>query len=124
MEGSQSSQIGQKVNPEDQGELQQRLAAQVLAAYKAAKKYRSTFDRDWDRWYRLYSGQHWEGPRPEWRSTPVVNFIFSTIETILPIMTDNNPQINVAPKNSASLPTASLMGVIMEKLWVDQDLDI
>ena len=124
VEGSSTGNIGEKLIPEEQGETQAKLAEQVLHAYKEAKAYRSTYDRQWDRWYRLYSGQHWDGPRPEWRSTPVVNFIFSTIETILPIMTDNNPQINVVPKNSASGPTASIMGTIMEKLWVDNDMDI
>lgn len=124
MEGSNSANIGQKVIPDDQGEIQKKLAEQVLAAYKAAKKFRSTFDRHWDRWYRLYSGQQWEGPRPEWRSTPVVNFIFSTIETILPIMTDNNPQINVVPKNRSSMQTSFLMGTIMEMIWQKQRMGI
>lgn len=125
VEGSNSSQIGSKTIPTDvQGDIEQKLAAQVLSAYKEAKRFRQTYDKNWERWYRLYSGNHWDGPRPEWRSTPVVNFIFSTIETILPIMTDNSPQINVVPKNQSSLPTSSLMGVIMEKLWVDNDMDI
>jgi len=124
VEGANSGSISEKTIPEDQGKVEKNLAEQVLRAYKEAKKHRATYDKNWDRWYRLYSGQHWDGPRPEWRSTPVVNFIFSTIETILPIMTDNNPQINVVPKNEASLPTSSIMGVIMEKLWVDNDMDL
>lgn len=124
VEGSQSANIGQKQIPENQGDIEQKLSAQVLCAYKEAKRFRSTFDRSWDRWYRLYSGQHWDGPRPEWRSTPVVNFIFSTIETIIPIMTDNNPQINVVPKNSKSNAMASVMGTILEKVWKDNDMDL
>ena len=121
MEGSGAGNLADKIVPDEQGAVQANLAAQVLSAYKEAKTYRSTYDRSWDRWYRLYSGQHWDGPRPEWRSTPVVNFIFSTIETILPIMTDNNPQINVAPKNSNSINTASIMGT-MRRMEVGDSL--
>lgn len=117
VEGSQSAGISEKKIPEDQPQVDQTIANSVLNAYREAKRFRAQFDKNWERWYRLYAGQHWDGPRPEWRSTPVVNFIFSTIETILPIMTDNNPQINVVPKNQDSQQMSAIMGTIMEKLW-------
>jgi hypothetical protein len=124
VEGSHSSNISDRKIPDEQGKVQQQLAEQILSAYKEAKRYRATYDKNWERWYRLYSGQHWDGPRPEWRSTPVVNFIFSTIETILPIMTDQSPEINVVPSNYQSTKMAAIMGQVMEKLWVDNDMDL
>lgn len=124
VEGNNSGGISEKKIPEDQPKVEQALAQSVLNAYKQAKRYRAQYDKNWERWYRLYSGQHWDGPRPEWRSTPVVNFIFSTIETILPIMTDNNPQINVVPKNEDSQEMSAIMGTIMEKLWVTNSMGI
>lgn len=124
VEGSSGGGISEKVIPQDQPKIEQALATSVLNAYKEAKRYRAQYDKNWERWYRLYAGQHWDGPRPEWRSTPVVNFIFSTIETILPIMTDNNPQINITPKNQDSQEMSAIMGAIVEKLWTDNSMGL
>jgi len=124
VEGSQSAGISEKKIPEDQSKTNQAIATSVLNAYREAKRFRAQYDKNWERWYRLYAGQHWDGPRPEWRSTPVVNFIFSTIETILPIMTDNNPQINVLPKNEDSQTMSAIMGEIMETLWTKNGMPL
>ncbi len=124
VEGANGGGITNKTIPDDQPKVEQSLAMSVLNAYKDAKRYRAQYDKNWERWYRLYSGQHWDGPRPEWRSTPVVNFIFSTIETILPIMTDNNPQINIIPKNEDSQEMSAIMGAIMEKLWISNRMGL
>ena len=103
---------------------EQKLAEVVLSKYKEAKRYRASFDKDWDRWYRLYAGQHWDGPRPEWRSDATVNFIFSTIETILPIMTDQSPQINVVAASDHSMKNADIIGECVKRVWVDNDMDL
>jgi hypothetical protein len=96
----------------------------VFEKYRAAKKYRKAFDKDWDRWYKLYAGQHWDQTRPDWKSTPVVNFIFSTIETIIPIMTDSSPQLVVAPAEPSCAETAEVMGDIVKRIWVSNDMDL
>lgn len=123
--GLDDAKINDQVIPEDvQSPTEQQLAEMVLDKYKEAKKYRSTYDKDWERWYRLYAGQHWEGPRPDWRSDATVNFIFSTIETILPIITDNAPQINVVPSMAHSNRNAEIIGEITRRIWVDNDMDL
>lgn len=109
---------------EGQTPNEQKLAQIVLEKYREAKRYRASFDKDWSRWYKLYAGQHWEGPRPEWRSDATVNFIFSTIETILPIITDNAPQINVVPASSHSSKNAEIIGEIVRRIWVENDMDL
>ncbi len=118
--GISSAMIPEDVNTSSE----QKLAEIVLEKYKEAKKYRSTFDKDWERWYKLYAGQHWEGPKPDWRSDATVNFIFSTIETILPIITDNAPQINVVPTMAHSNRNAEIIGEIVRRVWVDNDMDL
>lgn len=109
---------------EEQPKQAQDRAREVLGRYFEAKKFRATFDKDWERWYRYYSGHQWHGHRPAWRSTPVVNFCFSTIETILPIMTDAAPQINVVAAKPDSADLAEVHGQIVKKIWVDQDMDL
>jgi hypothetical protein len=103
---------------------EQKIQQMVLDKYKEAKKHRRTYDKDWERWYRLYSGQQWDGPRPDWKSTPVVNFIFSTIETIVPIMTDSNPQVVVAPSLPSCAQTAEVFNDLVKRVWVNNDMDL
>ena len=114
----------QAIPDEVQGETESQLAEMVLNKYKEAKAYRASFDKDWDRWYKLYAGQHWEGPRPDWRSDATVNFIFSTIETVLPIMTDSAPQITVVPASSHSMHNAEIISEIVKRIWSSNDMDL
>ena len=96
----------------------------VFEKYQQAKKFRKSYDKDWERWYKLYAGQHWDVSRPDWKSTPVVNFIFSTIETIVPIMTDSSPQLMVAPAHPDSSETAEVFGECVKKVWVKNSMDL
>lgn len=103
---------------------EQKLQELVFGKYKEAKKHRQAYDKDWERWYKLYTGQHWEGNRPDWKSTPVVNFIFSNIETILPILTDSSPQLMCAPTEPSDTQTAEVMSELLKKAWVTNDMDL
>lgn len=123
--GLESGNIAQQSIPEDiQSEPARDLAQRVLGKYREAKRHRSTWDKDWERFYRLYAGQHWDAPRPEWRSDVTVNFIFSTIETILPIMTDSHPTINIVPTMDHSNKNAEILGEIVKRIWVSNDMTV
>lgn len=103
----------------EMGKLQQF----VFTKWQEAKAFRRGFDMPWDRWFRRYVGHHWDTPRPAWKSSPVVNFIFSTIETIIPIMTDNRPQITVVSRDRDSVDIGEILGNINTRVWVDNRMD-
>lgn len=64
---------------------------------------RRRYDGSWDRWRRYYGGDQWSWKlRPPWKARPVMNYIFAAIETIIPIMTDRQPTINVVSKTGES----------------------
>ena len=100
------------------------LAKKVAKNWLAAKAFRSSSDVDWPTWERYYFGHHWNTPRAPWRSKPVVNFIFSTIETTIPIMTDNAPQVTVVPAEPGDTGIAEILGHATKRVWVDQDMDL
>lgn len=104
--------------PEQSPEEEDRVQ-QIFQSYKEAKKFRNTFDRTWDKWEKLYSGQHWDGPRADWKSTPVVNYSFTVVETIVPIMTDSNPTIMVAPEEPSDTQTAEAIGQCVKRILVN-----
>jgi hypothetical protein len=64
--------------------------------FRKARAYRSQYDSGWERSRRYALGDQWANKiRPAWKSKPSPNYCFSTIETIIPIMTENRPTINV-----------------------------
>ncbi len=101
---------------EAQTEEQQETASYVFQCYKEAKKFKKTYDKDWEKWERIYAGAHWEGPRADWKSTPVVNYCFTVVETIVPIMTDSNPTILVAPENPQDVQTSEIIGECTKRI--------
>lgn len=103
-----------QMTPEEEEKVEK-----VFQAYKESKKFKSTFDRNWDKFEKLYSGVHWEGPRAEWKSTPVVNYCFTVVETIVPIMTDSNPTIMIAPQESDDSNTAEIIGQCVKRILVN-----
>ena len=85
-----------------------------------ARNNRMKFDRNWERFYRLWATDAWSGiPMEKWRSRPQTNYIYSTIETVVAIMTDQNPQVVVFPRNSdeEDMEIAEIMGKIMMDSW-------
>lgn len=103
---------------------EQEIQADIFERYRSAKKYKKNYDKDWDKFYRLYSGAHWDANRPDWKSTPVVNFIWSTIETIVPIMTDSSPEWIVAPTEPSDTEVSDIMGDILKRIWIKNDMDL
>ena len=92
--------------------------------FKEAQDYKRPFAKDWPRFYLLYASRHWDGSQPEWMSTPVINLVFSVIQTIVPILTDSRPQITVAARQPEMEKTASVLGHLLDWLWEANDLDI
>jgi hypothetical protein len=103
---------GQEVTPEENA-----LGKFIYARYLEAKKFRAQYDKDWDKWWKVYLGDHWDTARPDWKSAPKVNYTFATIETIAPIMTDGDPQITVAPQRPEDLQISEIHGHIQKAIW-------
>ena len=95
---------------------QEDMARFVFSSYKEAKKFKSSFDKEWPTWEKIYAGQHWNGPRADWKSTPVVNYCFSVVETIVPIMTDSNPTVLTAPEDPSDMQTAEIIGQCVKRI--------
>lgn len=111
-------------NMETQSEEAESKAKWVFQRYKEAKGFKKNYDGNWDRYYKLYMGQHWQTNRPEWKSAPVINFIFSVIETIIPIMTDSNPTITAVPRMPDDAGIAEVISNILKKVWADNRMQL
>lgn len=108
--------------PQDSGI--DEVADKIWEKYEAARSYRRMYDKDWPRFYLMYAGRQWDGRQHDWQATPVVNMVFSTINTIVPILTDSRPQISVIPRSPETDHIARVLGLIVEWLWEKNDMDV
>lgn len=67
---------------------------------------------------KFYKGEQWKGSVPPEKSTPVVNFTFSLVESIVPRLTDNRPEILVmARRDPMSTEFAKSLTQAQQHLW-------
>lgn len=121
---------GSYSNPNAQGDAGMRLDADpetdpnhqfisdVHRWFQDARRDRARFDQSWDRWRRYALGDQWGTKiRAAWKAKPAPNYCFSTIETIIPIMTDGRPQINVVAAQPGKEDLADKMQGIVRRVF-------
>lgn len=105
-------------------EVKDPLAQMVWKRLQGARANRHQVDMQWPTWERYYLGHHFNKPRAPWKGRYPKNFIFNTVETTLPIMTDSVPQITVVPFESDDTKIADILGNVVRRVWMDQDMDL
>ena len=93
--------------------------------FHRAKDFRKQYDMPWDRWRRYYGGDQWFNKvRPAWKARPTMNYTFTDIETIIPIMTDKRPAINVVGKEEKDSQGADLMQDAVRSVFNTNEMDV
>lgn len=74
--------------------------------FKQAMIHKSKETMEWHDYWDAYTGDYFkESDKPEYKSDQISNFIFSTIETIRPIMVDGDPAFVAMATNEDGLET-------------------
>ncbi|MFZ5990036.1 MAG: hypothetical protein ACOYWZ_23310, partial [Bacillota bacterium] len=100
------------------------LVEKIYQLYEFAKKSRAEIDKDWQTYYNFYIGKHHREFTPSTKKDIALNYCFSTIETIVPIMTDNRPRIYVIPEERTDEEAAKLADAIMEWSWYNLGMPV
>lgn len=94
------------------------LASWVYTKFKEAMVAKSEETKKWQNYIDAYYGDYFLNiNKPEYKSDQISNFIFSTIETIRPIMTDNNPKFIAMPRNPNGTPKANTIQMALDYEW-------
>jgi ribosomal protein L34 len=93
------------------------MVEKLFSRYKQA---RMPYDGNWVENYKFFRGKQWKVARPAYRNSEVLNFIYSAIQTIVPIMTDNRPNIEAVPENPEDFEFAMIMTQLLRSKW-DRD---
>lgn len=79
--------------------MELRLSQFVDIKFKEAMVAKHEVVKDWDKYMDAYNGVYFENTsKPDYKTDSVSNYIFSTVETIRPIMLDNDPRFEVVAK--------------------------
>ncbi len=98
---------------------EQQIASHWNMKFKEAMVTKADYTRRWQDYFDSYFGDYFRHKNlPEYRSNAVSNYIFSIIETIRPIMLDQNPKFEAMPRQPDSM---NFVGDVQEALTYEWD---
>lgn len=89
----------------------------VDALYGKAKKYRKRYDQKWIDFYKDFRGRQWKEVRPSYRSSEVLNLIFETIQSMIPILVDSKPKLEFLPTVPSQFELADILSKVAANDW-------
>jgi len=108
--------VPQDISPEVSSEERTDLKV-LMKKFFQWKKFRSRYDKNWMDYYRYFRGMHWSTRRPYWRNSEVVNFIWQTIQSQVPLQTDVRPKFEFLPREPNDREFADVLDSIAAADW-------
>lgn len=103
-ERQDAKQRGQLKTKNQRRDDEVQLASYWSYKFKQAMVHKADYTKRWQTYMDAYNGDFFvDESRPEYKSNLVSNYIFSVIETIRPIMLDNDPKFQAMPRNPAGM---------------------
>lgn len=90
----------------------------VEKLFEKAKKARKLYDEKWLDYYRFFRGKQWNSQRPSYRHSEVINLVFRTIQSMVPIQVDARPRFEFLPQEPSDKELAEILNMISEADWV------
>jgi hypothetical protein len=85
--------------------------------FKDSMVAKSEVTKKWKECYDNYFGNIANKSKPTYKSDVIVNHIFKTIETIRPIMIDNNPRFIALARTEAGIPKSEAIQKALDFEW-------
>lgn len=95
----------------------------VLDLYATGKKVREEHDTKWDTYKKFYKGDQWLQKRPSYKSNPNINIIRSTLQTVLPILTDTSPGFDVGAREPSDYKFSDVLSKAIKTWWERSGMD-
>lgn len=94
-----------------------KIVKKVNDLLEKAKQNRSRFDQKWSDYYNMFRGKQWKDKQPSYRHAVVINMVFQTIQSIVPIMTDVKPKFEFIATEPSDYDLANIINEISEWDW-------
>ena len=103
---------------------EQKLASEWNFKFKNAMIHKAEYTKRWLTYFDAYNGDYFKDENlPDYRSNMVSNYIFSVIETIRPIMLDNNPKFQAMPRQPEGMGFSSDLQEALMYEWDRENMN-
>ncbi len=109
-----SANTGAVYMPTDE---EKKTIKMVEKLFSKAKKHRSQYDKRWTDFYHMFRGKQWKEQRPSYRHAEVINHIFKSIQSTVPIQVDARPRFEFLPEEPSDQPLAEILNEAAESDW-------
>ena len=93
----------------------------VEKLFTQARQHRMKYDRKWLDYYRMFRGKQWDDKRPAYKNSEVINLIWQSIQSTVPIMTDARPRVQFVPEEPTDLEFSEVLNQMFESDWNKTD---
>ena len=99
-------------------EKERKLVEWVYSKFKQAYAAKAPLMDKWKEYMSAYKGTYFQNKNlPDYKSNEISNHVFSTIETIRPIMTDNNPKFLAVPSTPQGMEFSVDVQTALDYEW-------
>ena len=107
-----------KINKYEPSEQERKLSEWVNTKFKQAYIAKAPLAEKWKKYMKAYTGELFiDESRPSYKSNEVSNLIFSCVEAIRPIMTDNNPKFIAMPVTPEGQNFSNTIQMALDYEW-------
>lgn len=101
-----------------------RLCSEWNFRFKNAIVYKTEYVKNWLTYLDAYKGDYFKNDKtPEYRSNQVSNYIFAIVETVRPIMLDNDPKFQSMPRQPEGMGFANDLQEALSYEWDRENMN-
>ena len=102
-------------------EGEKKLVKKIEKMLDRAKAHRAKYDEKWLDYYQMFRGHQWKEARPSYRHSEVINLVFQTIQSVIPIITDRRPTIKFSPQEPFDTKITETLNDIIMSDWTREN---